>query len=114
MEVHAPGRSRIRLATMPSITSEGIDAARGHQDLVATLVELGAVIFHRRGKCRMPLAGLCQIDSTFGGASQCRLVDLEGGDLSTQDRILQTTLLVGADRVRGDLPERPADAALAH
>src|SRR5580700_4312534 len=43
---------------------QGIDAARGHQDLVAALVELGAVIFHRRGKCRMSLTGLRKIDRT--------------------------------------------------
>ena len=62
----------------------------------------------------MALAGLCQIDRPFGGASKRRLVDLEVGDLPAQDRIFQTPLLVGADRVRGDLSKRPADAALAH
>src|SRR5712671_4698692 len=91
-----------------------IGAARGHQDLVAALVELGAVIFHRRGKCRMGLTGLGQVDRAFGGTGQRRLVDLEGGDLSAQHRIFQTTLLVGADRIGGDLTKRAADAALAH
>src|SRR5712672_412304 len=91
-----------------------VDAARRHQDLVTALVQLGAVIFHRRGKCRMRLTGLGQIDRALGGAGQRRLVDLEAGDLSAQHRIFQTALLVDTNRIGGDLAERPADAALAH
>ena len=62
----------------------------------------------------MGLTGLRQIDRALGGAGQRRLVDLEGGNLSAQHRIFQTALLVAADRIGGDLAERPADAALAH
>ena len=57
----------------------------------------------------MGLPCLRQIDRAFGGARQRRLVDLEGGNLAAQHRIFQTALLVAADRIRGNLAERPAD-----
>src|ERR1700733_8816228 len=106
---YAPGKSRIRLATIPSITSlvpPSIELAlvrnqargrsppperplspssaaappAGNQDLVAALVQLGAVIFHRRRKRRMRLSCLGEVDRALGGAGQRRLVDLEGRD----------------------------------
>src|SRR5271167_2238817 len=62
----------------------------------------------------MRLTGFREVNGAFGGASQCRLVDLETRDLPAQHRIFQTALLVAADRIGGDLAERTPDAALAH
>ena len=62
----------------------------------------------------MRLTGLGEIDGALGGAGQRGLVDLEARDLRTQHRILEPAQFVGADGVGGNLPERPADAALAH
>src|SRR3954452_8403983 len=47
-----------------------VDTARRHQDLVAALVELGAVIFHRRRKRWMRLAGLGEIERALGGGGK--------------------------------------------
>src|SRR5262249_49105635 len=109
-----PGaRPRAALGAL-ALPLQRINAAGGHQDLIAALVELGAIIFHRRGKRRMTLPGLGEIDRTLGGAGERSFVDFETGDLPAQTRILQTTLFVGADGIGGDPPDRPTDAALAH
>jgi len=62
----------------------------------------------------MRLPSFRQIDRALGGGRQRRLVDLEARDLSAQHRVFQAALLVGTHGIGGDLPERPADAALAH
>ena len=91
-----------------------IDAAGRHQDLVAALVEFGAVIFHRRRKCRMRLPGFRQIDRALGRSGQRRFVDLEARDLAAKHRIFKAALLIGAKRVSRDLAQRTTDAAFAH
>src|SRR5579871_2943426 len=116
---------RVRLGAQPgarpgaaagafALPLQRVDAARRHQNLVAALVELGAVIFHRRRECRMTLACLRQIDHPLRGRRQCRLIDLEGRDLPAQDRILQPALLVLTDRIGSDLTDRTPNAALTH
>ena len=59
----------------------------------------------------MGLAGFRQINGALGRASQRRFVDLEARDLTSENRIFQPALLVGAYRIRSDLTERPADTA---
>ncbi|MBN9182547.1 MAG: ATP-binding cassette domain-containing protein, partial [Microbacterium sp.] len=61
----------------------------------------------------MSLPGLGEIDHAFRRGRQCRLVHFERGDLATQHRVIQPALLIGADGVCCDLPERATDATLA-
>ena len=86
-----------------------VDAAGRHQDLVAALVQLGAVIFHRRRKRRMRLPCLRQIDCAFGGSRERRLVDLEGRrsaprSIGSSSRPCSSLPI----EIRGDLAERHA------
>jgi hypothetical protein len=77
--------------------------------LVAALVQLGAVIFHRRGKRRMRLPGLGQINRALGDGRNSRLVDVERRDLAAQHGIVELARFVAADGIGGDLAERTAD-----
>ena len=61
----------------------------------------------------MALSRLGEIDRAFGGAGERRFVHLERGNLAAQDRIVELALRVAADRIRRDLAERAADAAVA-
>ena len=143
----APGRSRMRLATMPSITSTGaaldrvglraqpgaptgaapwsarfpIPARRCRrpmtiEDLVAALVELGAVIFHRRGEARMPLARPwrdppCARPPPPAQPRPPRTSAIWPRGAGIFQPALARPLPI---EIRGDLAERPAHAALTH
>ena len=85
-------RSQSRAALPPfdrSLShSSASRAARGHDQLVAALVELGPGIFHHARHGGMRLAGLQLVDEPLAHRREGERVDVERGDFGAQQRIV--------------------------
>src|SRR3954468_13677476 len=93
-----PALDRIALGAQPvarrlaafaplAVPFERFAAAGGHRQLVAALVELGSGIFHHARTGRMSFAGLPHGGEALAHRRKSQSVDVEGGDLSAEDRI---------------------------
>ena len=103
-------RSQSR-AALPSFDrslshSSASRAARGHHQLVAALVQLGAGIFHHRRAGGMRLAGLQLVDEALAHRREGHGVDVERGDVGAQQRIARASAPRRAPRA-GRPPPRP-------